>query len=190
MSLLAAVESILFVSSKPLSVKKIAELVQQPAAAVDAALQELRTAYATRDGGVLLVQNGTDYQFMTAPSQAALVQAYLKDDATGDLTRPSLETLTIIAYRGPVTKAEVEQIRGVNCSLILRNLLIRGLVSAEEDPKTLLPSYRVTMDFLRFLGVGSVEQLPDYEKLRADRSLLELLTPAPVPPAEATAVGE
>ncbi len=184
MSLSADIESLLFVSPKPLSIKKLAELIQQPAAAVEEALKVLQATYSGRDGGILLAQNGMEYQFLTAPAQAPLVQAFLKDDATGDLTRPSLETLTIIAYRGPVTKAEIEQIRGVNCSLILRNLLIRGLVSTEEDQKTLLPSYRVTMDFLRFLGVGSVEQLPDYERLRADRALLELLTPPPAPAAE------
>lgn len=189
MSLSADIESLLFVSPKPLSVKKLAEMVEQPAQAVLAAIAELQSRYSGRDGGILLAQNGAEYQFLTAPAQAALVQAFLKDDATGELTRPSLETLTIIAYRGPVTKAEIEQIRGVNCSLILRNLLIRGLVVAEEDQKTLLPSYRVTMDFLRFLGVASLEQLPDYERLRADRALLELLSPPPLPeaPAEAAA---
>jgi segregation and condensation protein B len=186
MSLIADVESLLFVSPKPLSVKKVSELTKQPAAAVEEALTVLQETYSGRDGGIVLAKNGMEYQFLTAPAQAALVQAFLKDDATGDLTRPSLETLTIIAYRGPVTKAEIEQIRGVNCSLILRNLLIRGLISAEEDPKTLLSSYRVTMDFLRFLGVASVEQLPDYERLRADRALLELLTPVVVAPPQGT----
>jgi len=84
-----------------------------------------------------------------------------------------LETLTIIAYRGPVTRPEMEQIRGVNCSQILRNLLIKGLVEMEEKNKE--PYYSISVDFLKYLGVSNIQELPDYDKLHQHESLEEFL---------------
>lgn len=172
------VESLLFVSTKPQTAKKLAELAGTEERAVEEALAVLGEKYAAAAGGIALVRTGKEYQMMTAPDSAAVVQAYLKDEMTGELSRPSLETLTIVAYRGPVSKAEIEQIRGVNCTLILRNLQMRGLVESEEDRKSLVVRYRVTMDFLRFLGAARVEDLPDYAELSADRTLAELIAPA------------
>ena len=78
----------------------------------------------------------------------------------GELSRPSLEALTILAYRGPLTRPELEQIRGVHSSLILRNLLLRGLIEEKEDARLGQPLYSVTLDFLRHIGLASVEELP------------------------------
>jgi len=169
------IESLLFVSTKPLTAKKLAEISGAETRDVEEALASLVLDYAGRNGGVTLAKTGAEYQMMTSPDSAATVQNYLKDEMTGELTRPSLETLTIVAYRGPVTKAEIEQIRGVNCTLILRNLLMRGLVEAEEDRKILVTRYRVSMDFLRFLGVARVEDLPDFAALSLDQTLTELI---------------
>jgi len=119
--------------------------------------------------------SGSKYQLASHPDNAKLVQLFLKSDITGELTEPALETLTIIAYRGPMTKPEIEQIRGVNCSLILRNLLIRGLIEKIEHKKVELPRYQVTHDFIRFLGIGSAAELPDYEKLHTHETLDEVL---------------
>jgi segregation and condensation protein B len=178
MSLSHTVESLLFVSTRPLTAKKIAEICNEEMSAVEKILADLLARYEERSGGIRLVKSGAEYQLMTAPEGAATVQKFLKDEMTGELTRPSLETLTIIAYRGPVTKAEIEQIRGVNCSLILRNLLMRGLIEAEEDKRALLTRYRVTLDFLRYLGVNKIEELPDYAALSTDKTLNDLLAPA------------
>ena len=104
-----------------------------------------------------------------------MAQTYAKEEVSGELTKPSLETLTIVAYRGPVTKAELEQIRGVNCSLILRNLLIRGLIEGSFDKVKATTVYDVTHDFVRFLGLAEVEELPDYAKLHNHETLLALL---------------
>lgn len=184
------IESLLFVSTKPQSAKKLAELAGVEVREAEAALESLVVSYAERGGGVVLVKTGNDYQMMTSPDSAATVQQYLKDEMTGELSRPSLETLTIIAYRGPVTKAEIEQIRGVNCTLILRNLLMRGLVESEEDKKLLIVRYRVSMDFLRFLGVAKIEDLPDFAALNADRTLTELVSPPASPPASEPAASD
>ncbi len=188
MSVKASIESLLFVSSRPLSVKRLAEVTGHPKEQVREALETLSGEYAARpDSGFLLMRNGDEVQLATSPDNAAMVRDFLKDESFGELTRPALETLTIVGYRGPLTKAELEQIRGVNCSLILRNLMIRGLVETEggktDDPSA--PAlYRVTFDFLRYLGLGGTAELPDYEHLRSDENLQKLLD-APSP-AEAS----
>lgn len=169
MSLKHAIESLLFVSSKPLTSKRLADVLEKKKDEVEKALKELVADYDARDGGLVVLRNEGAYQIATDPNHGELVKAFLKDEAFGELTRPSLETLTIVGYRGPLTKPELEQIRGVNCSLILRNLMIRGLVAQNGE------TYAVTMDFLRHLGLKSVEELPDYEKLNSDENLQKLL---------------
>ena len=104
-----------------------------------------------------------------------VLKDYFNDELSGDLSKPSLETLTIIAYRQPVSKEELEQIRGVNCSMIIRNLLIRGLIEESTDKESLSINYSVTMDFLKYMGINSVDELSDYEKLNSDENLIKLL---------------
>lgn len=170
----AKLESLLFASTRPLTVKKLADLVKEKPAAVEAALAELVVEYAKRPG-VRLVRSGNEYQMTTAPEQSKLVADFLKEELTGELTRPQLETLTIICYRAPVSKAEIEMIRGINCSLILRNLAMRGLVEAEEDAKLLTTRYRPTVDLLKYLGIASVGELPDYDRLHNAAPINDLL---------------
>ena len=137
---------------------------------------QLILEYNQNGGGIRLLKNNGQIQLASSPENTDLVRQYLKEDLIGELSEPSLETLTIIAYRQPVTKAEMEQIRGINCSLILRNLMIRGLVEAEYDKERAVTVYAVTMDFLKFLGVSSVAELPDFEKLNSDENLQKLLS--------------
>ena len=96
-------------------------------------------------------------------------------ETTGELTRAALETLTIVVYRGPIGRAELEQIRGVNCAIILRNLLIRGLVTSEARKEKLETVYQVSLDFLKFLGLRTPQELPDYEKLNSSENIEKLL---------------
>ena len=173
--LASKIESVLFVSTRPLSVKRLAEVLDSDSKKVETALDDLGKRYKERGGGMMLVRAGKEYQMMSSGENAKIVQEFIREEFTGELTRPSLETLTIIAYRGPVTKPEIEQIRGVNCSLILRNLMIRGLVEAEEDKKLLATRYRISMDFMRYLNIRDISELPDYERLRSDKHLQELL---------------
>lgn len=178
------IEALLFIAGKPMSVKKIADICEAPVKDVSVAVKELFDEYASQERGIKLMRTGDVYQLATHPEAADLVQEFIKSEQTGELTKPSLETLTIIAYRGPVGKGEIEQIRGVNCSLILRNLLIKGLIEAAFDRTTKVTVYQVTMPFLEFLGVTSVEQLPDYERLHDDDRLRTLLAQNTVPLAQ------
>lgn len=176
-ALSSKLESILFVANRPLSAKKLADVVGLPATDVEAALDELFRDYHAHGGGITLTRVGKEYQLMTAGENAKAVNEFVREEFTGELTRPSLETLTIIAYRGPVSKPELEQIRGVNCSLILRNLMIRGLIESEEDRTLMMTRYRITHDFLRYLGIREAAELPNFEKLHADRRIEEVLSP-------------
>ncbi len=164
-SLREKLESILFVATRPLTAKKIAELVAAKGDEVESALEAISRDLAERAGGVRLLRAGREWQMASSPGAGKIVQDFLHEEVTGELTRPQLETLTIIAYRGPITKPEIETIRGVNCSLILRNLMIRGLVEQGDGRDPILAKYQVTMDFVRFLGIRSVEDLPDYVRL-------------------------
>ena len=94
-----------------------------------------------------------------------VVEGFIRDEIAGELTRAQLETLTVIAYRGPITRPELEQIRGVNCAIIVRNLLMRGLLDERDAVQKLLPVYTVSVEALRHLGVDSVRELPQYELL-------------------------
>lgn len=192
MSLKPKIESLLFVSSRPLGLKRLAEATGASKDEVKAALDELVAEYDARpEGGLVVLRNGDDVQLATHPDHAETVKAFLKDETFGELTRPALETLTIVGYRGPITKAELEQVRGVNCSLILRNLMIRGLVeiaSGKADDPSAPAAYRVTFDFLRYLGIRETKELPDFADLNSDENLQKLLDAqagAPAPAAQA-----
>lgn len=176
MSLISKIESLLFVSNQPLSLTQLKKLCDAKKDEVQSALSELKKKYADQDGcGIVFIASADKYQLASHPDNAKLVKDFLKSDVTGELTEPALETLTIIAYRGPITKPELEQIRGVNCSLILRNLLIRGLIERIEDKKVDMPRYQATHEFIRFLGVSQISELPDYEKLSKHETLDEVL---------------
>lgn len=169
------IESLLFLESKPLTLKKIATVCGVNVEEAQSAVRELQREYDQRHGGVTIVMEGERVQMMTAAAQAETIRKYVEDQQTGELTRPSLETLTIIAYRGPVAKSEIELIRGINCSLILRNLMIRGLIEEEGETETGSPIYRVTLDFLRFLGINKTSELPQFAELNTNVHLQEML---------------
>lgn len=174
-SLKSQIESLLFIANRPFSTAKIASQLKVKADEALVALTELYQDYDQRQSGVRLLKNKDEWQLGTAPDNASLVSQFLQEELSGELTRPQLETLTVIAYRGPITKAELEQIRGVNCGLILRNLLIRGLIEARDSQDGKIIRYHVTMDFLRFLGLTSVEYLPDYERLHSHEVMEAIL---------------
>lgn len=166
-------ESLLFIAAKPLTTKQLAEWLEVKPAEITEACEVLAEDYKASERGIQLTQNNDKYQLVSSPDNAEAVQKFIQEETGGELSRPSLEALTIIAYRGPVAKFELDRIRGVNCSLILRNLLIRGLVEAKDDKGETY--YNVSLDFLRFLGIGSVTALPDYERLHVEETINQVL---------------
>lgn len=172
-NILGQVEALLFVAGKPLSFKEIATVIGSDKKEVKHKVAELNENYTQNNSGLRCIITGDKVQLFTAPDFDELANVYLEEERQSELSKPSLETLSIIAYRGPVSKEEMEQIRGINCSLIIRNLLIRGLITEIDQSGSKL--YEVTHDFLKNLGVESVSKLPDYEKLSQHESVSELL---------------
>ena len=175
MSLKSKIESVLFITTRPLSVNKIAELVEGNKAEVKAELDKLFEEYNQPGKGVNLQKIGSDYQMVTNADNSKMISEFLKEEITGELTPASLETLTVIAYRGPIARAELELVRGVNCSIILRNLMIRGLIEEIEDKKNMVETYQITFDFMKHLGITAPAQLPEYEHLNSAEALEQLL---------------
>ncbi len=158
-----------------MAVSQLANLLKVDKKEVIKAADELLADYKTNQAGTQLIKDGLKYQMVSAPGNAKVIQEFIKDETTGELTRPSLEALTIIAYRGPVSKIDLDRIRGVNCALILRNLLLRGLIEAKFDKKKNETYYTATFDFIRFLGLNNLKDLPDYERLHADDTIDRML---------------
>lgn len=173
--LVGKIEALLFVATKPMSVKQLATILHAQIADVDSAIAELALIRNIESSGIHVLTGEEGITLVSNPGFAELTASLAKEDIEPELTRPSLETLTIIAYRGPMTKPEIEAIRGVNCTLILRNLLMRGLIIEDEDVVKLQPIYAISNDALRYLGLHSVKELPEYETLHGSAKIDTLI---------------
>ena len=171
MTIKSQLESLLFVSAKPLAISELANLIEVPASDIEETLTLLAEEYKEQGRGFILIQNNGQYQLTTSSDNAELVTKFLRDETSGELSQPSLETLTIIAYRGPIAKLDLERIRGVNCSLILRNLLLRGLIEEKMNKQKNENFYSVTLDFIKYLGISNITELPDYQKLHTEETI-------------------
>ncbi len=168
-------EAMLFAAAKPFTIKRLAEFADVDAADVKTALETLSARLDASGSALMLQKNGHDFELVTRPEVAEAVAKVINVEAQGELSRSSLETLTILAYRGPLTRPELEQIRGVHSSQILRNLLMRGLIEVKEDERLGQSVYAVTFDFLNHLGLSGVEALPEYAELRSHSSVADVL---------------
>jgi segregation and condensation protein B len=175
MELKYLLESLFFVSTKSLDLKELATFLKKDISEVEMALKELTVEYQENNRGLRIIESGRKYQMASTPDNAKLVQDFLQTEISGELTPASLETLTIIAYRGPIKKTDLEKIRGINCSLILRNLLIRGLIEQKTDKNDDDNEYVVSLEFIKFLGLSGVKDLPDYEKFNNSEDIDRLL---------------
>ncbi len=189
MNLDALLEAVLFAMASPLSLRSLASICHAEESAVEEALSVLAKRLDEGGSGLQLLHHGKEVELVTRGDAAETVREALKQDAQAELSRPSLEALAVLAYRGPLTRPELEQIRGVQSALILRNLLLRGLVEMKEDTRLGQPMYAVTGDFLKHIGVDRLESLPDFEALHHHTTVervLEELKPASESPAEGT----
>jgi segregation and condensation protein B len=165
----AALEALLLVVDAPTDDLTLATAVDQPVARVRAALERLAETYARAGRGIDLRHAGAGWRFYTRDRYAPYVERMLLDGQRARLTRAALETLAVVAYRQPVTRARVSAVRGVNCDGVLRTLLTRGLVQeAGIDAATQGTLFRTTELFLERLGLSSVEELPPLAPLLPD----------------------
>ncbi|MDO8493564.1 MAG: SMC-Scp complex subunit ScpB [bacterium] len=175
MNLDAEIEAILYYKNEPMSVKKLAVITSKTDTEIREALVKLDERL--KIGGLVLVSNEDEFTLGTASSASALIEKMIKDDLSYDLGKASLDTLTIILYYGPVSKMQIDNIRGVNSGFMLRNLLIRGLITREineKDQRSYI--YKSTIELLSHLGIKNTNELPEYQTLREslDKNLTEI----------------
>lgn len=160
LSLECLVESLLFVADGPVPVARLAEALEAKPQHIEAALESLGQLYAER--GLSLQRIKDKVQLTTAPAAADHVQRFLGLAASAPLSKAALETLAIIAYQQPVTRPQIEAVRGVNSDSVIKNLLTKGLV--EESGRTEGPGrpvlYSTTPEFLQHFGLASLSDLP------------------------------
>jgi segregation and condensation protein B len=161
--LAALVESLLFVADEPVTVARLAEALEVKADEVEAVLKVLHRDYAAR--GVRLQQGGERVQLVSAPEAAPCIERFLGLELQGKLSPAALESLAIVAYQQPVTRAQVEAVRGVNSDGVLRTLAGKGLLEEVGRLDTVGRPilYGTTFDFLRFFGLESLDDLPELD---------------------------
>ena len=158
-----AIESVLFLSGEPVSVKQLVSLLGAKKNDIEEALIGLKETYKER--GLRLIQKGDEWQLATAPELSGVLEKFVKSEYSENLSRAALEVLAIVAYKGPITRAELEFVRGVNSVYSLRNLLMRGLIEKKDNPKDGRSHiYSVTFDFMRHFGLSDVSELPRYKE--------------------------
>lgn len=162
------IESILFISGEPVKIAKLAKVSGAPGPEVENAIMMLQNDYSD-SRGLLIIKKEDEVQMTTDPQNSSFMTELVKSEVQENLSRASLEVLAIVAYRGPVSRADIEMIRGVNSSFTLRSLLMRGLLERVDNPKDNRSYiYKISFDFLKHLGLDKIEGLPDWEILSKD----------------------
>ena len=158
-------EAVLFWKGEPVSYKKLEDILKVPQNEIKDAVFNLKNDLSGR--GVALLENGNEITLGTAPEFAKLIENLQKEELNKELSKASLETLSIILYKGGVSRAEIDYIRGVNSSFTLRALAVRGLVDKttdERDSRRYI--YKPSLDTLSYLGIRSVEELSEWQEVR------------------------
>ena len=172
----AALEALLLVVDAPTEDDALAAALDQPVARVRAALTAMAQRYAADGRGIDLRRVGEGWRFYTRDTYAPFVEKLLLDGQRAKLTRAALETLAVVAYRQPVTRARIAAVRGVNCDGVLRTLVTRGLVEeAGVDSSSQGTLFRTTELFLERLGLTSVDDLPPLAPLLPDVDAIDAI---------------
>ena len=168
-TLKSAIESILFISGEPVKVLKLVQVTGATKPEVENSLMMLSAELDSQNRGFVILRHNDCAQLATNPQNSPYIEKIVESELKGKISTAGLEVLSIVAYRGPVTRVAIESIRGVNSSYTRRALLVRGLVERSENPndsRSFL--YSITFDFLKKLGIESVKELPDYNELSRD----------------------
>lgn len=171
MNLDQKIEAILFFRGESVSIKKIAAILEIAPEEVRQGIETLKNRL--QNGALTVVAKDDEVMLATRPEAAPLIEDLVKEELSRDLGKAGLETLSIVLYKGPISRREIDYIRGVNSQFILRNLLIRGLVEKitdEKDERRFL--YRPTFELLQMLGVSSISELPEYAKVQEELAAL------------------
>jgi segregation and condensation protein B len=174
-----ALEAILMVVDEPVGEVLLAQVAERPTEEVSGALRELAQEYDDADRGFELRQVAGGWRFYTRTSCAPYVERFVLDGQQARLTQAALETLAVVAYRQPVSRARVSAVRGVNVDGVMRTLVARGLVTeAGTEPESGAILYRTTPYFLERLGLNDLSELPELAPLLPDLPDLHALDEA------------
>jgi segregation and condensation protein B len=175
-NLVAQLEALLFVADEPIQVTRLAEALEVPVDETESALEALDRA--CDDRGIRLQRFSDRVQLTTAPEMASHIERFLGLELHSKLSTAALEALSIVAYQQPVTRAEIEAIRGVNSDSVLRTLLSKGLIEEAGRLETVGRPilYATTFEFLQFFGLESLEDLPEIDLETPNRTAEEQVT--------------
>lgn len=161
------IEAVLFWKAAPISKKDLGKLLKTDDQALTNGITALRQQLGNR--GLTVLETDDEISLGTAKDLSDLINQLAKEELTKDLGKAGLETISIILYQNPISRAEIDYIRGVNSQFILRALLIRGLIERVDNPKDSRGFlYKPTIQLLSFMGISNIQDLPDYEKVRTD----------------------
>lgn len=167
MNLKSVLETILFVHGEPITLEKLKKVTQCDGKDIVGALDELEKE---KGRGVVLLKKDGSYQLGSNPENTSYIEELVKSEFSEELSKAALETIAIIAYKGPLTRVQIEYVRGINSAFTLRNLLMRGLVERIENPKDARSYlYRISFNFLKHLGVTKVEDLPSFNEFKSEK---------------------
>ena len=161
LSLSAQIETLLFYFAKEISIKELAKMLNVSTRDIKKSVKEMTTEYSGR--GLRVVTNGRAVSLVTPPEMSAVLESLTEQEKQKALSKSALETLSIVCYKAPVGRADIDYIRGVNSTYALRNLLTRGLIEKVKDGSAV--HYQPTTDALKFLGLEQQSDLPDFESI-------------------------
>jgi segregation and condensation protein B len=165
MDLEKKIEAILFWKGEPVSRKKLSDILQVGDLEINSGLEKLKEILSGR--GVVLVENGNEVMLSTPPEMSKLFEDLQKEELNKELSKASLETLSIVLYKNGVSRSEIDYIRGVNSGFTLRALSVRGLVEKITDPEdSRRYLYKPSFNLLSLLGVTSITELPEYSEIQ------------------------
>ncbi len=162
--LIAKLEALLFAYGEPIGLPKMAKVLKVSEEEILSALEKLKEKLADAERGLTLMKTGNAFALATKPELKEVVAAIVTEELKEELTPAALETLSLVAYLGPVARTDLDYIRGVNSSFSLRSLSLRGLV--ERDTTKGIPHYHLTADLLAHLNLSKPEDLPNYQEFR------------------------
>ncbi len=170
MELRAVLESILFVNEKPIPAEEFSRVLGKGKKEIVGVLEQLSREYQQRKSGICVVKVAGGYQMCSSPDNAEWVKKFYKDKFRQRLSNAALETLAIVAYKQPVTKLEIEAIRGVNADGVVKNLLNIGVIKIAGRKKVVGRPlmYGTTRQFLEYFGLNSLDELPKIDILKKE----------------------
>lgn len=158
-------EALLFLKGEPMTIKQLAKFLNAKESDVKSAIDVLDEELSDR--GVRLIKKDDAVMLSTSPDSAEFTKKLIEEEISSDLSKASLEVLSIVVYRGPINRTQIDFIRGVNSTFTLRNLLIRGLVERMVNPKDNRSYlYRPSFQLLQYLGIKNLKELPEYENFQ------------------------